>query len=239
MPDPALRLVVFPHAGASGTAYHPLAREIPADWDLLLLDLPGRGQRHRQPARQDMGLLVAEVTEDIVPWTGPRMALFGHSLGAVVATEVARGLEDRGVGLTWLGVSGRIAPHGERVRPIRPELPDDELMRALIELGGVPDRIEELPEFRERFLNVVRADLRMLDSYVPDPGRAPLRVPLTVFGGMDDPLTPPAGLAGWSHETEGSVRQHLCPGEHFFFFGDCFPPFARLLVAEIESAYGE
>ncbi|MFG2292985.1 thioesterase II family protein [Streptomyces sp. NPDC048603] len=232
---PELRLVVVPHAGGSGGVYHPMHRVLPPGWDLLLLDLPGRGKRFAQAPVTDMAELVARVTDDVMALgEGVPLALFGHSLGAVIASETARSLQARGRAPVWVGVSGRQATGIQpAVRLLDPSLSDTELARRLTRLGGMPDRIDELPEFRHRFLRLIRSDLRALDSYRPDPDRTPLSADLTVFASTDDVLAPVPGVPAWSRETSGEFRRRLFQGGHFHFLGDTFPAFTEVLAAEI------
>ncbi|WUH89157.1 alpha/beta fold hydrolase [Streptomyces sp. NBC_00433] len=236
--QPRLRLVVIHHAGGSAAAYFPLSRLLPRDWDLLLLDLPGRGKSHTQPPLADMAHLAAWTADRIRPWAdGTPLALFGHSLGAVVAHETARLLEADGVAPAWLGVSGRSAP-GHRVPDGLPDtdLPDDELMRRLTLMGGMHPRIDELPDFRERFLHLVRNDLRAVAGYRPDPARPPLGIPLSAFGATDDHVAPPGTLPGWVAQTRARFARLLFDGGHFHFLGPAFPDFAVRLVQEIHQA---
>ncbi len=240
--DPALRVIGFHHAGGSAAVYYPLARELPLDWDLVLLDLPGRGKRHAEPLRHSMKELVALALDDVRPWTGAPYAIFGHSLGAVIAIEVARALEHGAAGAppAWVGVSGRAAPSFQaHLRGRLYELDDDALLGELLSMGGTPDRIQDAPAFVEHFLRVARADLRAVDSYAPHPDRRPISSPLTVFGGEADPRAPLHMLAAWSRETTGSLRQKLFPGGHFYFLGDAFTQFARYLVEEAALAAGQ
>lgn len=234
--DPELRLLVFHHAGGSAAAYYPLLHCLPRTWDLVLVDLPGRGKRHRSPPVPDMARLVAGAAADVLGWAGPPVALLGHSLGATVAAEAARAVTGR-VDLAWVGVSARPAP-GRAVPTAldRPDLPDRELMAELARIGSVPDRIDEVPEFRDRFLRVVRADLRALGTYRPVPGRAPLTAPVTAFGGTDDPLAPPDSLPPWARETTGPFRRLLFPGAHFHFLGAAFPRFGAAVRQEIRRS---
>lgn len=235
--DPVLRLVVFHHAGGSAASYYPLTHGLPAGWDLLLLDLPGRGRRHAAPPLEEMSALVAQATEDLLPWTGRvPLALFGHSLGSVVAFEVAHALQARGLPPAWVGVSGRVAPDEYVPVPgLDPSLPDEELTRGLSLLGGLPERLHEVPEFRRRFLRLIRTDLKALLGYRPAPRRQPLRAPLTAFGATDDPLAPPGALDAWARETQGEFTRCLLPGGHFHFLGDSFARFTSVLTAEIRA----
>lgn len=230
---PRCRLIGFHHAGGSASAYYPMARELPDDWALMLLDLPGRGRRHSQPPSPDMTQVVAGAVNDILPWLDTPILLFGHSLGAIVAIEVARQVQALGHGPAWVGVSGRVPPelHQHSRRHLY-DLGDDELLREMFDLGGTPDRISEMPELRDRFLHTVRTDLRAVDSYQPTPNREPLTCPLTVFSGIYDNWAPISWLGSWSRETTGEFRQRLFPGGHFYFMGKAFPAFTRDLVRE-------
>lgn len=232
--QPVVRLVVFHHAGASASAYFPLVHGLPTDWDLLLPDLPGRGKRHSSPPLRDMSSIVSVVTDDVLAGAQAPIALFGHSLGAVVAVEVAHQLRSHGVRPLWVGVSGRVAPRtrGAAQRG-EAEVSDQELLRRLRDLGGLPDRLDEVPEFEGRLLHLVRADLHAVSSHRPDPGREPLTVPLTAFGSTEDECAPPAGLGDWAWETNAGFRTRLFPGGHFHFFGAAFPGFAGVLADEI------
>lgn len=236
--DAALRLVVCPHAGGSATAYTPLARELPADWDVLLVDLPGRRPGQVVPSPWELGTVVGALARELSPWAGTApLALFGHSLGAVVAFETAHALHQCGVPVAWLGVSGREAPGQPLAVPpsLDPHAPDDELARALRRFGGLPARLDEYPDVRRRFLDLIRADLTALDNYHPEPGRGPLASPLTAFAAQDDPLAPPGALAAWARYTTGPFRLRALLGGHFGLSDNGFRRFAPVLVEEIRA----
>jgi len=235
--DPAVRLVVCHHAGGSGSVYFPLSRQLPADWDVLLVDLPGRGTLHRTAPLRDIDEMAAHVTAAVLPWTGPPLALFGHSMGAVVALESARRLMERGVRPAWVGVSGRIAPEAtERADLLDPSLSDEALLAALNGMGGIPQRFDEVPEFRQRFLRLVRGDLHALGSFRPAPERRRLTAPLTAFGATGDDLAPVATLHKWAAETTGAFRRYTFDGGHFHFLDDGFSQLGRAVVREVRSA---
>ena len=134
-------------------------RELPTDWDLVLLDLPGRGKRHAEPLRHKHAG-VGEPDRRRGARRGPtcRTRIFGHSLGAVIAIEVARALEHGASSPpAWVGVSGRAAPSFQgHLRGRLYELDDDSLLSELISMGGTPERIQNAPAFVEHFLRVAR-----------------------------------------------------------------------------------
>jgi surfactin synthase thioesterase subunit len=235
-PRPTLRLIVFHHAAGSAAVYYPLIHGLPQDWDLVILDLPGRGKRHAETPLGLMPQLVERAVEDVQRWLDVPVALFGHSLGAILAVEVGRCLESMGYPPAWLGISGRVAPsfQAESRRRLH-EMDDGALMNELLALGGTPDRISEFPEFRERFLRIARADLSAAESYAPAPSRMKLSCPLTTFGGTSDAWAPPSSMHAWARETSGSFQQHLFPGGHFYFLGAAFAGFTRKLVEDVSQ----
>lgn len=235
--EPEVRLIGFHHAGGSAAVYHPMIHELPATWDLLLLDLPGRGKRHGETPLERMSEIVALATEDARPWLDAPVAIFGHSLGAIVAIEVARALRQTATSPVWVGVSGRVPPSFcSAGGPQLHELPDAALMAEMMAMGGMPSRIAESPEFRERFLRIVRADLRAVSSYRPAPDRTPLSCPVTVIGGREDSWAPVAAMPAWAMETSNMFRSHVFPGGHFYFLGSAFPALTRRIVSEVREA---
>jgi surfactin synthase thioesterase subunit len=235
--DASLRLAVFHHAGGSATAYFPLARELPTDWDAVLIDLPGRTPWQAAPAPWDLAEAVGTLAQDLLPWADAApLALFGHSLGAALAFETAHALQERGSPVAWLGVSGRVAPGEQAAVPwLDPRATDEELANALRRLGGLPARLDEYPDIRRRFLDLTRTDLTALDGYRPDPRRRPLAAPLTAFGGVADPLAPPVALAAWARQTTGPSGLRSLRGGHFGLFDDGFKRFTPVLVSEIRA----
>ncbi|AVH55786.1 MULTISPECIES: thioesterase II family protein [Streptomyces] len=232
---PALRLVGFHHAGGSAGSYHRMGRQLPDDWDLLLYDLPGRGRRHAEPALRDAAAVLRQVLADLDPWNDAPTAFFGHSFGAVVALETARARAQAGHQPVWVGVSGH-RPPSRRPSGRLTDLADDALLSTLVEMGGVPRPLAEVPEIAVRLLGLTRADLYAAESYAPSPGRPALSCPLTVFGGTADPWAPRSEMGDWARETRDVCRWRYFPGGHFYLLGAALPDITSEVVAEIRLA---
>jgi medium-chain acyl-[acyl-carrier-protein] hydrolase len=238
-PNPSLRLIVFHHAGGSAAMYYPMSAELPADWELLILDLPGRGKRYTAEPLRTAPELVACALEDVRPWLDVPVALFGHSLGAILAAELGRECMQLGATPVWVGVSGRVAPTLQAQTRRLNELDDESLLAEIMALGGTPGRLHEVPELREHFLRVVRADIAVLESYQPAPDRAALGCPVSAFAGASDMWAPPATMRPWARETSGDFQLRVFEGDHFYFLGPAFAGFTRALVREIMSCIGD
>ncbi|HBF31001.1 alpha/beta fold hydrolase [Rhizobium sp.] len=233
--DPDVRLIVFHHAAGSSSTYFGLGRHMPPGCELLLLDLPGRGKRHRDPPHHTMQQIVASVVRDIEPFLDRPLALFGHSLGAVIAFETAHMLQARGVAPFWLGVSGRQGPGLVTPQRKLQELPDQALLDELAGLGGMPGRFLEAPDFLEIVLRNARADFAAIDTYRASPGRPKLDVALTAYAGRQDPWAPPGMMECWADETSRDFTLQQYDGGHFYFLGPTLASLASDIGRQIEE----
>ncbi|MEL6520423.1 MAG: alpha/beta fold hydrolase [Pseudomonadota bacterium] len=235
--DPRVRLVVFHHAGGSGSTFYPLIKRLPVDWDVLLFDLPGRGRRHGEPAIERMDVLVAQVRKDLADWCEDvPLALFGHSLGAIVASELARTLAGEGTEPVWLGVSGRQAPTLPPRRTGLHLLSDEDLLAQLADLGGTPGQLLKEPDFVKMLLGYTRADFAAVDSFNPVANRTPLNCPIDAYAANADPWALPPTMAAWEAETSADFSLHRLHGGHFYFMQDQFAALAERLDFDLSDA---
>jgi medium-chain acyl-[acyl-carrier-protein] hydrolase len=143
-------------------------------------------------------------------------AFFGHSMGGAIAFEVSRRLRRAyGVEPLRLFISGRRAPH--LPRPERPiyDLPEPEFKDELRRLDGTPAEVLKDPEIMEIILPLLRADIRVSQTYSCE-SRPSLTCPLTVYGGADDTHDDPASLETWREHTAGPFEMRIFDGGHFF-----------------------
>lgn len=208
-------LVCFPHAGGAATAYAPFARALAGDADVLALQYPGRQERLSERCIDDIDELVAAIVPELDGWLDQPFALFGHSMGAIVAFEVARVLEhDRGLVPAGLFASGRRAPSTVRDERVH-QGGDPSLLREIRRLGGTPPQLLDDEEIQEMMLPALRGDYRAIETYVWRPGPL-LSCPIWALLGAADPLTTPAEAAAWASHTTGDFALHTLPGQHFY-----------------------
>lgn len=214
---PHARLFCFPHAGVGPSAYRLWHGALPAEAEICIVQLPGREGRFREPAFTDMAALVDALTTALSAHLELPYVFFGHSMGALLAAEVARKFAAQGLPTpTHLVVSGRRALHLHDPSPRLSGLSDEEF---IVEIGrrygGIPAPILADREMLALLLPGLRADIAALESYVH--GSQPrLSCPITVMGGTRDPGVPVADLEGWQELTSGTVRVRTFPGDHFY-----------------------
>jgi pyochelin biosynthesis protein PchC len=215
-PDAALRLVCFPHAGASASVYFDWADALPAGIELTAVQYPGRAERGRESPADTMTHLVAGIRDALLTDAGPPYAFFGHSMGAAVAYETALALREAGgPEPCHLFLSGRTpAGPGSAAQPASDD--DEAVVAALRSFSGTPADLLSDAEARAVFLPVFTADWRMLEAYRPTPADPPLTCPVTALSGSHDPLTDIPGAAAWSTITTGPFGMSVFPGDHFY-----------------------
>jgi medium-chain acyl-[acyl-carrier-protein] hydrolase len=142
-------------------------------------------------------------------------AFFGHSLGALVAFEVARNLRARGIVPERLFVSGNIAPGIPDPAPPIHQLSEADFLQELQDLNGMPQAVLDSKELLEIILPVVRSDFAVLETYEYEP-QPPLDCPITAFGGIQDPRTSKSGLEAWCIQTNKAFDLLMVEGDHFF-----------------------
>jgi medium-chain acyl-[acyl-carrier-protein] hydrolase len=211
------RLFCIPYAGGAASAYRGWAEGLPDDVEVCPIQLPGRGSRFREAPFRNMADLVPALAAGLLPLLDLPFALFGHSMGAVVAFELARELRRRGGRPpVLLALSGHQAPPRPDPKPPISHLPDEEFLSEVqTRYDGIRPEVLAEKELLQLLLPVLRADVQLLESYTyaQEP---PLDCPISCFGGEDDPHVSLADLEAWGDETRGSLRVRTFPGGHFF-----------------------
>jgi surfactin synthase thioesterase subunit len=148
-------------------------------------------------------------------------AIFGHSMGSLLAYEWAVRLAQAGASdPLCLFVSGRNAVHLPLERADLHQLSDEAFVQELrTRYGGRPEDLLADAELREVFLPILRADLELVETYRHGPD-AMLRCPLMAFAGVDDNSVTEAGLNAWGELTTGAFSARRVPGDHFYSVGD-------------------
>jgi medium-chain acyl-[acyl-carrier-protein] hydrolase len=200
------RIVVFHHAGGSASSYQ-LGKHFPADTEICAIQLPGRESRFAEPLLTTLDPVVDELTS-VIPSDLP-FAFFGHSMGALIAFEVARRLAPE-----HLFVSAHRAPHLADPTPLH-GLDDD----ALADRLAATNPVLADPDLREIFLPILRADLALCETYTHLPGD-PLPCPITVFGGRADDIVTESELREWRQHTSAGFELRMFPGDHFYLRGN-------------------
>ena len=214
-PAAAVRLFCLPYAGGGAAVFRSWGAALGDTVEVCAVQPPGREARIGEPAYKRMGPLVAALAAAIEAHLDRPFAFYGHSMGALIAFELARHLRRTG-----------------RPQPVRlllaayraPQLPNpnikiyhlpDEVLKAVLHTDGTPARILANDELMRAALPTLRADFELCDTYEYAP-EEPLACPLTVFGGAEDVRVSAADLQGWREHSAIACSIIRLPGGHFF-----------------------
>ena len=227
-PAAAGQLILLPHAGGSAHAYRDWAAILPDGFALAAVEYPGNGSRIGEQPIDDPAAMVAGLagllTEIQDRLDGRLLIVGGHSLGALLAHEVAAVLQAAGRPVDGLLLSGSVPAHQRRLVPDLSVLSDDALAATLGADGDIPTEILDDAEARAFYLPLVRQGLafaRRTAEVVAagSAGREPVHAPAVVLGGAADLRCPASALGSWADVVDGPLEVALLPGGHFFYRG--------------------
>jgi medium-chain acyl-[acyl-carrier-protein] hydrolase len=157
---------------------------------------------------------VEQFSTEIARMLDKPFGFYGHSMGALIAFEVAHAIRERtGLSPAHFFVSGSRAPQAGQIFCQLHALSDPEFVREVEHYGLLPPHVLGSTELMELLGPLLRADLRLCDGYRYEQ-RSPFDCPLTVIGCLDDPWVPAKELASWQLHTTGSFSRVMVAGGH-------------------------
>jgi surfactin synthase thioesterase subunit len=213
------QLFCFAHAGGGPSFFRPWQAGLAPEIAVRRVLLPGREWRLDEPPFRHITDLVEPLCAALEPYLDQPYALFGHSMGAVVAYEVARRFS-RSSGLPPAGLidSGRRAPGLAAGRRRLSGLPDHEFLAEVGRLNGIPAEVLTEPELLEMLLPPLRADFELAETYKPLPGGR-LTCPVAAYLSTADPEVEFGQVLGWRETTTGEFTMRVFSGDHFYLKG--------------------
>ena len=212
------KLFLFPYAGGAAASYNGLRQYVDPTIEFRAIELAARGRRMREPNYNSIDDAVDDVFKIIKDeLTQAPYVLYGHSMGSMIAFELAYKIRDNNLPMPiHIILSGRAAPHISRDgKRILHHLSDEEFKKQLLEMGGTPKEFFDHPELLEVFLPLLKGDFRLTETYTHRKKDAPLDIDLTVLSGKADEDTPEEIEAFHIH-TSKTCDIHFFEGGHFF-----------------------
>ncbi|SHJ15824.1 thioesterase II family protein [Aquimarina spongiae] len=213
-----LKLFCLPYAGGSAAIFNKWKEFIDDTIEIIPIELAGRGSRIQAPMYTSVSEAVDDIFEIVKEGiTDGPYALFGHSMGAMLAYELTTKIATQGLeGPQHIFFSGRAVPHIKMREDKKYHLLDEENFKKQVrKLGGTPPEFFKHPELLELFLPLLRNDFMLAATDYSNREIVPHSCNITVFLGKEEDMTHEQA-DGWKLHTEGVCSIHYFNGGHFF-----------------------
>jgi surfactin synthase thioesterase subunit len=213
--DVRLRLFCLPYAGGGSSIYRQWQQFMPKDIQVCKIQLPGRENRINEHAIDCMEELVQILSKQLSMYMDQPFALFGHSMGGMATYELARYLsKNTPYTPKHVFISGCRTPNVEDNNKTY-YLQGEAFIDSLRQRGGTNEVLLNNKEYMQMVEPTLRADLKLIERWHHHEIE-PLTCPLSVLGGVHDPLISPDKLTTWEEYTKGDFELKLFKGGHFF-----------------------
>ncbi|MET7713163.1 alpha/beta fold hydrolase [Streptomyces sp. NPDC005407] len=214
-PDRGATLVCFPHAGGSASYFRPMSNALKSSLQVFAVQYPGRQDRLHHRCLTTIDEFADEAFTALEPLMNRPLSFFGHSMGAVIAFEVANRMKERlGAAPSTLFVSGRRAPSTHREVGIH-LLDDAGLVEELKRGSGTDARILEDKDVLRMILPPLRSDYTAVETYQWRPGPK-LDCPVVALVGDEDENVSLDEARAWEEHTTGPFSLNTFSGGHFY-----------------------
>lgn len=231
--DRRINLIFLPFAGASFYAYRNFEKYLPGFIRPVTVDLPGRGNRMKEPALTDIHDMARDIFHQVSDSLQTPYALYGHSMGASLAYLLALLLakKENIPQPLHLFSSGSTGPDRSVDRALH-TLPRDEFIAAVLGFGGMPEEVLKYDELLDFFIPILRTDFQATHA-LPDNPTEIIDIPLTALFGNEDKLTKGKEIK-WEKLTRREFKQRQFPGNHFFIF-DHLQEICKIITDTLEK----
>lgn len=212
-----IKVFFLPHAGGSAASYLSWKKHFNEEIDLIPLEMRGKGRRFNEPMYKNM----EEAIDDLSNFTSglikdSEYALFGHSMGTVLAYELSKKLITMGFNAPkHVFFSGKNAPNFN-ANIVDYHLPDDQFIDEMDSLGGIDKKLFENTEIRKIFLPILRNDIMITEDYNFVEDGFKLNCDISILFGSKDKLTHSEGLEHWRNITSKNCSFYEFDDGHFF-----------------------
>lgn len=210
------KLICLPYAGGGASFYIKWQDYFGSGFQVLPIQLPGHEDRMDEELLDDCKKLAGLIADDIEPYiSDTEFAIFGHSMGGIIAFELERILEKRGYTANFCVISS--TDIGETNLEVKSSsLNDEDFLKKVFEYGAMDEDnpVLQYPEFKEIFISILRADFNIVESYVAEGYK--VNCPLIALCGNRDPKETLSNMYSWEEYTYGNITYQEYRGGHFY-----------------------
>lgn len=230
------RLLCFHYAGGGSAYFRKWLNLVPSSIDILCVQMPGRQARVSEELPSSFDDVLVPLSQEILHYSDKPLVIYGHSMGAIMAHELAQAL-DHHLFFKHLVLSGRRSPNtSSKISKTISNLPKRKFLEEIRRLGGTPEEVFNDLDLLDYLYPILLSDFKLSEKYEPKTNRIKLSVPITVMGGDEDDYANKNDLVGWESETKSVFELGMYKGGHFFI-DDYVETVVAKIVSIVESNF--
>ena len=211
------KLICIPYAGSGANIFHGWQEAIGNEVEILPVQLPGREKRINEECITDCKKAVEYIIEELIDLIdGHEFAIFGHSMGGIIAYELCRQLQEKHNIFPKICFISASHIDNEHEKRYLSKLNDNDFIEQLKQYGGINDEILKFSEFFKIFVNILRDDFRLIENYRISESEKIIHVPIRNYMGTDDNLVLKDSMNDWKQYTDLEYTYRVFNGNHFF-----------------------
>ncbi|WP_233899245.1 thioesterase II family protein [Tenacibaculum piscium] len=216
------KIVAIPFAGGNKYSFNKIEQHISSDFEWITLELPGRGERFKEPLLNNIPDMVDDlyvsIHQHIIKGD---YVLFGHSMGSLLGYELIKKIRKNGLKLPFCAFFlGRGGPKHNRFTNKKSTLPQELFWEEISKIGGVPKDFFNQKDLLEIFYPVLKNDFRAIENYSYSKMKRPFSIPMNIMMGEDEigeeEKTSIKEMKDWVNETSATCNFEIVKGNHFF-----------------------
>lgn len=214
-----IKVFCFSHAGGSALIFRKwLKRD--SEIEVIPVELPGKGTRIGEEAITDFEKLTEQLSQSIAKKiNNERFYLFGHSMGAIIAFDIASKLEKiHEIKPEKLIVVGRQAPHFPNEDKFKSYMGDEALIDEMKRVNGTPKEFFENEAFLKFMIPIIRNDYKLNESYEYKGEK--INIPIIAHSAKYDYEADEGIMSHWSEVTNNTFKLKSFNGDHFFIYDE-------------------
>lgn len=216
-PEAGFQLFCFPYAGGMPEIYYSWLSELSEDVELIAVQYPGHIPGSKDKLYTNLKQLAMDVSEIIAFEADKKFAFFGHSMGALIAYEIALQLREREAVLPrHLFLAARNPPH---IRPVQPRIhtmTTNEIIKVAMAFNALPEEVLNNEVLLKLIIPIMKADFEMIETWEVDTEKPPLPIPIHVFAGTHDAIGSPQNMKEWVQYSDVEFCSTDIRGQHYF-----------------------
>ncbi len=212
-----MKIFCFPYAGGvSSIIYAKWKLRLKNSFEIIPVNMPGRDYQIKEDQFDSIDEVVNLLLKDLKKELTEPYAFWGHSMGAIIAYELSRKLQEEELNLPdHIFLTGKKPLHIESKSEAIHYADDEVFIKKIYEMNGTRPEVFEHPELRELFLPMLRKDFKLVHEYHHDSSRSKLQVPLTAIMGSKEKITDLEKIR-WHELTSEKATIYTLEGDHFF-----------------------